>query len=298
MAALQTTNDKNTRAEERQELQRRLQAQMQLVRFKVVVLSGKAGVGKSTVAANLAVVLADQGHTVGLLDVDIHGPSIPKLLGITGEKITPCGGRMLPVHARERLWVISAAFLMKSTDAVIWRGPLKFHLIQQFLSDVAWGALDFLVIDSPPGTGDEPLSVAQLVGRPAAAVMVTTPQDVAVNDVRRCVTFCRETDLPVAGIVENTSGYVCPQCGSKAEIFGSGGGRRLADEMKVPFLGQIPLDAQIVSSGDGGVAFVSADAKSASRTAFIRIVNEVEAFTQQQLTPVGDKAVQEPASAK
>jgi len=205
---------------------------------------------------------------------------------------------MLPIHARERLWVISAGFLMKSTDAVIWRGPLKYHLIQQFLSDVAWGDLDFLVIDSPPGTGDEPLSVAQLVGRPAAAVIVTTPQDVAINDVRRCVTFCRETGLAVAGIVENMSGYVCPHCGGTANIFGNGGGERLAKEMEVPFLGQIPLDAQIVNSGDEGVAFVSADAKSASTTAFVEIVNAITAFTQRQLTTVDDKVLKALATAK
>lgn len=152
MAEAQVRHTTDSGQEERRELQQRLHTQMEQVRYKLVVLSGKGGVGKSTVAANLAVVLADQGHMVGLLDVDVHGPSIPKLMGLEGATIEPAGGRMLPVHARERLWVMSIGFLLKSSrEAVIWRGPLKYRLIQQFLSDVAWGELDYLVIDSPPG---------------------------------------------------------------------------------------------------------------------------------------------------
>jgi Mrp family chromosome partitioning ATPase len=256
---------------------------MGLVRRKLVVLSGKGGVGKSTVAANLAAVLADQGNLVGLLDVDVHGPSIPRLMGLEGSVVSGAGNCILPVRARERLWVMSIGFLLKSTrDAVIWRGPLKFRLIQQFLADVAWGGLDYLVIDSPPGTGDEPLSVAQLVGRPAAAVIVTTPRELAICDVRRCVTFCTEASLAIAGIVENMSGYICPHCGTVTNLFGAGGGRRLAEEMNIPFLGQIPLDPEIVASGDSGRPFVSTEAGSASAAAFCEIVKRIEGIVQNQ----------------
>lgn len=273
----------------RREMEQRLQEQMGQVRYKLVVLSGKGGVGKSTVAANLAVVLADEGNLVGLLDVDVHGPSIPRLMGLESNTVSGAGGCILPIRARERLWVMSIGFLLKSNrDAVIWRGPLKFRIIQQFLSDVAWGPLDYLVIDSPPGTGDEPLSVAQLVGRPAAAVIVTTPQELAICDVRRCVTFCTDTSLAIAGIVENMSGYVCPHCGTVANLFGAGGGRRLAEEMNVPFLGQILLNPEIVTSGDCGRAFVNSEADSASAAAFREIVKHIERFVHDQ-APIGSE---------
>jgi Mrp family chromosome partitioning ATPase len=195
------------------------------VRKKLVVLSGKGGVGKSTVAANLAAALSQAGHAVGLLDVDIHGPSIPKLFALDGRGLETESQQIIPVKVAPGLSVMSIGFLLgSSTDAVIWRGPLKYSIIRQFLCDVAWGSLDYLVVDCPPGTGDEPLSVAQLVGRPADAVIVTTPQELAIADVRRCVTFCEKVELPVAGIIENMSGYVCPSCGACADLFGSGGG--------------------------------------------------------------------------
>jgi len=270
----------------RRETEQRLQARMKEIRHKILVLSGKGGVGKSTVAANLAVALADEGHIVGLLDVDVHGPSIPTLMALEGATIKPGGEYLLPIRARDRLWVMSMGFLLKSRrDAVIWRGPLKYRLIQQFLSDVAWGALDYLIIDSPPGTGDEPLSVVQLVGHSAAAVIVTTPQELAISDVRRCVTFCSECKLPVAGILENMSGYACPQCGTVVNVFGSGGGQKLAQEMNVPFLGQIPLDPRIVSLGDCGKAFVSEDAATQSTKAFREIVANIKRQVVEQQGP-------------
>jgi ATP-binding protein involved in chromosome partitioning len=233
--------------------ERRLQERMARIRRRLVVLSGKGGVGKSTAAANLAVALASHGHRVGLLDVDIHGPSIPKIMGCEGASLISNGQSILPLEVRDRLTLMSIGFLIgNQTDAVIWRGPMKYKVIQQFLCDVAWGDLDYLVVDCPPGTGDEPLSVAQLIGRPAAAVVVTTPQELAVADVRRCITFCEKADLPIAGVLENMSGYVCPQCGLHADLFGSGGGERLSQEMSVTFLGRIPIDPRIVACGDTG----------------------------------------------
>jgi Mrp family chromosome partitioning ATPase len=218
---------------------------------------------------------------VGLLDVDIHGPSIPMLTGLEGSTLHSEAGGILPVRARDRLWVVSIGFLLsRREDAVIWRGPLKYHVIRQFLGDVDWGPLDYLVVDCPPGTGDEPLSVIQLVGRPAWALVVTTPQELAVSDVRRCVTFCRQTSLPVAGILENMSGYVCPQCGAAIDLFGRGGGERLAREMNVPYLGGIPIDPAIVASGDRGVAFVEGEGESRAAGAFFDAVRKIEENTE------------------
>lgn len=267
---------------ERQIEEQILQGRMRDIRLKLLVLSGKGGVGKSTVAANLAVALAAEGNSVGLLDIDIHGPSIPKLMGIEKSRLGGVGQVIFPVETSDKLKVMSIGFLLpEAADAVIWRGPLKFHAIRQFLKDVAWGRLDYLVIDSPPGTGDEPLSVAQLVGSPAGAVIVTTPQDVAIADVRRCVSFCNKLSLPVVGIVENMSGFVCPKCGERIDLFKSGGGEALAVEMKVPFLGGIPIDPQIVTSGDAGIPFVDKNTHSAAAQAFSSVVQKILGFDNQ-----------------
>jgi ATP-binding protein involved in chromosome partitioning len=258
---------------QRQRDEQMLQARMKVVRQKLLVLSGKGGVGKSTVAANLAMSLASAGKAVGLLDVDVHGPSIPKLLGLEGEQIGVSGEDMLPVRMSDNLAVMSIGFLLPSgSEPVIWRGPRKFHLIRQFLTNVAWGSLDYLVVDSPPGTGDEPLSVAQLAGSPAEAVIVTTPQDLAVADVRRCVSFCNSLSLPVAGIVENMSGFVCPNCGQRIDLFKKGGGQALAYEMNVPFLGSIPIDPDIVTSSDAGTPFIDTHTHSLGGKAFSDVV--------------------------
>jgi Mrp family chromosome partitioning ATPase len=250
----------------------RLRQNMARIRRRLVVVSGKGGVGKSTAAANLAIALSSQGHRVGLLDVDIHGPSIPKILGCEGASPVSDGQSMLPVEVRDRLKLMSIGFLIgNKTDAVIWRGPMKYKMIQQFLCDVAWGDLDYLVVDCPPGTGDEPLSVAQLIGRPAAAVVVTTPQDLAIADVRRCITFCQKADLPIAGVLENMSGYACPQCGAHTDLFGAGGGERLSQEMSIPFLGRIPIDPHIVGCGDGGICLLEAHPESPAAQSYVSL---------------------------
>lgn len=256
--------------------EQRLHERMARVRRRLVVVSGKGGVGKSTAAANLAVSLASQGHNVGLLDVDIHGPSIPKILGCETSSPGSDGQSLLPVEVRSRLALMSIGFLIGNrTDAVIWRGPMKYKVIQQFLCDVAWGDLDYLVIDCPPGTGDEPLSVAQLIGRPAAAVVVTTPQELAVADVRRCVTFCQKAELPVAGVLENMSGYVCPQCGTHADLFGAGGGERLAEEMSIPFLGRIPIDPRVVGCGDTGSCLLDSHPESPVTQSYLELARRL-----------------------
>jgi len=266
---------------QRQALERRLCR----ISRKLLVLSGKGGVGKSTVAANLAVSLAQAGKTVGLLDIDVHGPSIPKLLGLEGQQITGTEEGLQPVKMNDNLAVMSIGFLLGDKNTpVIWRGPLKFGAIRQFLRDVAWGRLDYLVIDSPPGTGDEPLSAAQLVGTEAGAVIVTTPQEVAVADVRRCISFCHSVSLPVVGIVENMSGLLCPACGVRIDLFKTGGGQALAAEMNVPFLGSVPIDPEIVISGDAGTPFTDRQTQSSARNAFAGIVRTI--LARQEAEPV------------
>jgi ATP-binding protein involved in chromosome partitioning len=244
-----------------------------------MVLSGKGGVGKSTVAVNLAAALAMAGKRVGLLDVDIHGPSVPKLLHLEGVPITGSENSLYPVKVGFRtglLSVMSIGFLLRGkNDAVIWRGPRKFGLIKQFLKDVEWGELDYLVVDSPPGTGDEPLAVAQLIEKADGAVVVTTPQEVAVQDVRRCIVFCRELDRPVLGVVENMSGFTCPKCGEHVGIFGSDGGRLMAGEMGVPYLGSIPIEPAVSASCDSGRPLVQAHPHSETAKAFGRIVRSL-----------------------
>jgi ATP-binding protein involved in chromosome partitioning len=254
-----------------------LQSRMGRIKHKVTVLSGKGGVGKSTVAVNLAAELAGRGRRVGILDIDIHGPSVPKLLHMEGMSITGSGDAMLPVTMESgpgTLSVMSIGFLLrKRDDAVIWRGPMKFNVIKQFLKDVDWGELDYLVIDSPPGTGDEPLTIAQLIENADGAVVVTTPQEMAVQDVRRCIVFCRQVSLPVLGVVENMSGFACPKCGEVVPIFGTDGGRKMAEEMNVPFLGSIPIEPEIVVSGETGVPVVQVRPDSETAKAFARIVD-------------------------
>jgi ATP-binding protein involved in chromosome partitioning len=263
-----------------------IRMRMSQIKHKILVLSGKGGVGKSTVAANLAISLAAQGSKVGLLDVDIHGPSIPQLLGVTAtgaDLAHPDGdpSHLLPVTFNNNLSVMSTAFLVEDRDAaLIWRGPMKYGAIKQFLKDVEWGQLDYLVIDSPPGTGDEPLSVAQLVGDDAGAIIVTTPQDLAVSDVRRCVTFCRKLALPIFGVVENMSGFVCPSCGETVDIFKSGGGHKMAAEMGIPFLSQIPIDPSIVAAGDSGTLHLGRLADTEAARAFKTTVDAVLKATE------------------
>ncbi len=253
-----------------------LSRKMSQIGRKLLVLSGKGGVGKSTVAANLAISLAMTGKSVGLLDVDIHGPSIPRLLGLEGHQLQAHGTEIVPVDIGGDLKVMSIGFLLGSPeDAVIWRGPMKFGVIRQFLGEVEWGELDYLIIDAPPGTGDEPLSVAQLIGDGAAAVLVTTPQELSTADVRRSVSFCRKLSLPIAGIIENMSGLICPHCNGRIDVFKTGGGASLAREMNVPLLGAIPIDPKIVECGDSGVPYIHRFADSAAAAAFAGVVRKI-----------------------
>ncbi|MEN7973261.1 MAG: Mrp/NBP35 family ATP-binding protein [Verrucomicrobiota bacterium] len=250
-----------------EEDQKKINARMTQVKHKICVLSGKGGVGKSTVAVNLATALADAGKKVGLLDVDIHGPSIPTMLGLGTTPLISNADSVDPIHVGT-LKVMSVGFLSQNEDdAFIWRGPMKMGVIKQFLGDVEWGELDYLIIDCPPGTGDEPLSVVQLIEEPDGAVIVTTPQQVAAVDVRKSLTFCNKLSLPVLGIVENMSGFVCPGCGETHDIFHSGGGEKMATDFNVPFLGKLPIDPNIGKACDAGRPFITSHA--ATETAHI-----------------------------
>ncbi len=227
------------------------------VKHVILVLSGKGGVGKSTVSVNLASALSAHGRTVGLLDLDFHGPNIPKMLGIEGQKPVVLAKHIEPVHVTGTLSVMSMAFLLKDTSTpVVWRGPMKMIAIQQFLDEVNWGTLDYLVVDLPPGTGDEALSIAQLAPNVKGAVIVTTPQDVAVLDAVKSVKFIEKLEIPVIGIIENMSGMICPHCGDTIDLFGRGGGKKAAEDLGVPYLGAIPLDPEMVKAGDEGRPYV------------------------------------------
>ena len=282
-----TDVQKQQMADEQQEIRQR----MGQIKHKILVLSGKGGVGKSTVAANLAMALAGRGNKVGLLDVDIHGPSIPQLMGVSAsrtEMASSDGGRsaMQPVNAGDNLKVMSIGFLLENRDAaVIWRGPMKYNIIKQFLKDVEWGDLDYLVVDSPPGTGDEPLSVVQLLEDATGAVVVTTPQGLAVSDVRRCVTFCRQLSLPVLGVIENMSGFTCPSCGERVDIFKTGGGASMAEEMGVGFLGRVPIDPHLVDAGDSGISYLDRFTDTETARAFKGVIDAIESTTKSEKEP-------------
>jgi ATP-binding protein involved in chromosome partitioning len=219
----------------------------------ILVLSGKGGVGKSTISVNLAVALAKTGARTGILDLDIHGPNLAMMLGVQDRKLQTVQNRIQPVAVTGNLSVVSMAFLLEtSTTPVVWRGPMKMVAIQQFLEEVEWGSLDFLVVDLPPGTGDEALSIIQLAPNISGAVVVTTPQNVATLDAGKSIRFIQKMQVPVLGIIENMSGLVCPKCGEQIDLFGAGGGKLMAELMDVPFLGAIPLDPSLVKAGDEG----------------------------------------------
>lgn len=254
-----------------------IQDNLQNVKHILVVMSGKGGVGKSTVAANLALYLSMEGKKVGLLDSDIHGPSIPKLLGIDKAAPEASDKGIQPIMVPPNLKVMSMAFLLPSKDSpVIWRGPVKMKAIKDFLGKVQWAELDYLVVDLPPGTGDEPLSIAQLIPDVEGAIIVTTPQDVALLSVRKSINFARMVKIPVLGIIENMSGFVCPHCSQRVDIFGSGGGEKAAEELDIPFLGKIPLDKKIVDSGEQGKPFAIFEKETSSAEAFAAIVENIE----------------------
>jgi len=257
-----------------------VKASMEKVKHKIMVMSGKGGVGKTTVAANLAFALGMRGLDVGLMDADIHGPDVPKILGIEDKRPEVSEDKMLPISVTPRLKTMSIGFLLPDRDsAIIWRGPMKMNAIRQFISDVDWGELDYMVIDLPPGTGDEPLSVAQLIKKVDGAIIVTTPQDLALLDSRKAVNFSRVLKVPVIGIIENMSGFVCPYCGKEINIFKYGGGERSARELGVPFLGRVPFDPEMVEAADSGTPFVL-QKESKVREAFEQIVENVRAFVE------------------
>jgi Mrp family chromosome partitioning ATPase len=246
------------------------------VRHVIMVLSGKGGVGKSTVSVNLAYALSNHGFRVGLLDLDMHGPNIPKMLGIEDHKLAIMGDMIEPVHVTGKLSVISMAFLLPDTSTpIIWRGPMKMAAIQQFLNEVNWGPLDYLVVDLPPGTGDEALTLAQLAPNLRGAVIVTTPQDVATLDARKSAKFIQKLDVPVLGIIENMSGMVCPHCGEEIDLFGKGGGKKIAEELSVPFLGAIPIDIEMRKAGDEGRPFIIRRGDSPTWAAVDRVMEEL-----------------------
>jgi ATP-binding protein involved in chromosome partitioning len=253
------------------------------IKHKIIVLSGKGGVGKSTVSVNLAFALSEKKYTVGLMDCDIHGPSIPKILGVEEKRPTASATGFNPISVTPTLKVMSMGFLLSDNDSpVIWRGPMKMGVIKQFIGDVDWGDLDYLIVDLPPGTGDEPLSIAQLIPRSDGAVIVTTPQDLALVSVRKSINFVKKMNMPVIGIIENMSGFTCPHCKKNVDIFKTGGGLKASIDLRVPFLGKIPLDPNIVISGDSGEPFLTKHASSDASKAFVKIVENIEQIVNQR----------------
>lgn len=268
---------------EKFEQEERLKERMSKVKHKIAVISGKGGVGKSVTTANLAMALAWKGYSVGVLDADIHGPSIPKMFGLHGQRLQAGPPGVFPAAGPMGIKVVSIDFLLPSEEApVIWRGPLKMAAIRQFLSDIVWGPLDFLLIDLPPGTGDEPLSVIQLLPEMDGVIIVTIPSEVSQIVVKKAVVFAQKLNVPVIGIIENMSGFVCPKCGAEIDIFRSGGGERIARELFVPFLGKIPIDPEICKASDEGISFVIRHPDSPSTKAFMNIVEKIEKFVQEK----------------
>ena len=264
------------------EQEQRLKTKMSKIKNKIAIISGKGGVGKSTVTVNLAAAFALQGHAdkVGVLDADIHGPCVPKMLGLKGQKlIGGPDGLFFPVTGQQGIKVVSMDFLLPNDEApVIWRGPLKMRIIQQFLSDIAWGELDFLFVDLPPGTGDEPLSVMQLIPDIDGVIIVTMPSEVSQAVVKKAITFAKQLGVPVVGIIENMSGFVCPECGATLDIFKTGGGKQVAEDLSVPYLGKIPIDPAVCINSDSGTPFVAENKTSPTVTAFAEIVTKIKQF--------------------
>ncbi|MGD2036816.1 MAG: Mrp/NBP35 family ATP-binding protein [Desulfobacterales bacterium] len=245
------------------------------IKNKILVMSGKGGVGKTSTSVNLAIALADAGHKVGIMDVDLHGPDVPRMLGIDGTPELTSNHKLSPLNYSENLKVISIeSFTPSKDDAIIWRGPLKYAAIRQFIGDVDWGELDFLVIDSPPGTGDEPLTVAQIIND-AKAIIVTTPQEIALADVRKSINFCKTLKMEIFGLIENMSSMSCPHCGKMIDLFGSGGGERTARESGIRFLGNIPFDPKVVACGDSGACYQEENTESPVTKAFVSVAEAV-----------------------
>jgi ATP-binding protein involved in chromosome partitioning len=275
------------RMKEIREQEKRIKTRMGKIRHKLAILSGKGGVGKSTVTANLAAALARKGYKVGVLDADIHGPSIPKLLGVRKGKLTASrtdNQGIVPVEGPLGIKIVSMDFLLPSDETpVIWRGPMKTGAIRQFLMDVVWGDLDFLLIDLPPGTGDEPLSIMQLMPDIDGILIITAPSEVSQIVVKRAIGFTRELHAPLIGIIENMSGFVCPKCGAEFDVFGAGGGQKISEELSVPFLGKIPIEQKICEDSDHGTPFIIEHPDMPAAKSFMRIINRIEDFLKQEL---------------
>ncbi len=253
----------------------KVKGSLEKIKQKFIVMSGKGGVGKTSTSVNLSLALSNQGLKVGLMDVDIHGPDIPRMLGLDGMPGVTPDRKMIPVRYSDNLGAISIESLSQSKDdAIIWRGPVKHSVIQQFLGDVAWGDLDFLIIDAPPGTGDEPLTVAQVVTG-AQAIIVTTPQEVALADIRKSINFCNTVKMPIFGLIENMSGFTCPHCGKTTDIFGTGGGEKTAKDAGINFLGKVPFDTNMVSCGDAGTSYQEQHPGSPVTQAFASVAEKM-----------------------
>jgi len=248
------------------------------IKHAFMIMSGKGGVGKSSTSVNLAIALANKGFKVGLMDVDLHGPDIPRMLGLSGMLDLDSDQKLVPAAFSENLKAVSIESLsVNKDDAIIWRGPVKYSAIRQFISDVAWGDLDFLFIDAPPGTGDEPLTVAQTIPN-AKSIVVTTPQEVSLADVRKSISFCKTVKMEMFGLIENMSGFACPHCQEALDLFGSGGGEKTAKDAGIAFLGKIPFDPEMVACGDQGVSFQERNADSAVTKAFAEIAERLAAL--------------------
>jgi ATP-binding protein involved in chromosome partitioning len=245
------------------------------IKHKFIVMSGKGGVGKTSTAVNLAMALARMGAKVGMVDVDLHGPDVPRMLGFKGVLDIDAQKKIIPMRYSDNLSAVSVESLIAGKDdAIIWRGPVKHSVIQQFIGLVNWGPLDYLVIDAPPGTGDEPLTIAQTIND-AQAIIVTTPQEVSLADVRKSINFCKKVNMALFGLIENMSGFACPHCNEMVDLFGAGGGERTATEMGLNFLGRIPFDPQIVVCGDAGVSFQEKFPDSPVTSAYTAIAKKV-----------------------
>jgi Mrp family chromosome partitioning ATPase len=246
------------------------------IKHKFIIMSGKGGVGKTSTAVNLSLTLASLGRQVGLMDVDLHGPDVPRMLGLSGMLDLGTHRKLNPMRYSKNLAVVSIESLTPTKDeAIIWRGPVKYSAIQQFIGDVAWGDLDFLLIDAPPGTGDEPLTVAQTIPD-AKAIIVTTPQEVSLADVRKSINFCKTVKMEIFGLIENMSGFACPHCDSIIDLFGSGGGEKTAIAAGIPFLGKIPFDQKMVECGDAGVSYQQTHKDSPVSEAFQAVAQKMD----------------------
>lgn len=281
MAVPQGKPDRATRRAQQELQNAEITRRLSHIKHKILVMSGKGGVGKSSVAAYLSVAMAKRGHRVGLMDVDLHGPSIPRMLGVKGDiRTADDQGKMFPVKYLPNLEVMSIEVLTGDKDAAtIWRGPLKGSAIRQFIADIEWMELDYLIIDSPPGTGDEPLTVAQTI-RDARALIVTTPQEISLADVRKSINFCRQVDMEILGLVENMSGLTCPYCGKNIDLFKSEGGELTAQRQNLRLLASLPFELEVVKRGDmGDVALLDDDTFPITRE-FSRMVEQIEKLTR------------------